>query len=476
MDLPQRSLTDLSQSLESKSISSQELVEAYIERIKALDSELNIFLTPTFELAKSQAKLSDDRRAKGETKSPLDGIPITLKDIICTAGVRSTAGSKMLEHFVPPYSATAWSRLEEAGMPLLGKVNCDEFAMGGSTENSAYGASKNPHNPEHVPGGSSGGSAAAVAAHFCPASIGTDTGGSIRQPAHYCGVTGLKVSYGRVSRFGVMAMASSLDTIGPIAPTVEDTALILETLAGSDPHDQTTPPTKVPAYSKNLTDSVEGLTIGIPKQYLGSTISQSTLETLEIAQKQLAKRGVKFKEVSLPHTDYALSAYYLIVCCEVSANLSRYDGLRFGQGESAESLAEIYAQSRRHLGSEVQRRILLGSYCLSAGYYDAYYLQAQKVRRLICQDFESAWSEVDALLTPVSPTAAFKFSAEKSPLELYQEDILTTPASLAGLCGLVVPVGKDSPTDLPIGVQILGAPMDEERILKIGFQLQQAIK
>ncbi len=471
------SLSELVSKLQSQEITSRELTEAYIDEIESRNEDLNVFLTTTFDRAREMADASDSRIKAGQALSDLDGIPISLKDVVCTKGITTTAASNILKNFTPPYNATVWDKLESAGCVLLGKVNTDEFTMGGSTESSAFGVTKNPIDPTCVPGGSSGGSAASVAAHFCAGSIGTDTGGSIRQPASFCGVSGLKVSYGRVSRWGCMPMASSLDTVGPIAKTPEDCARMLQIIAGKDPKDSTTPEQAVPDYLKNLGDSISGMTFGIPKEYFTDGINPEVVSIIDSTKAIIENLGGKVVDISLPHTKYAISAYYIIAPSEISANMSRYDGIRFGHlGTEKESLEEIYSSTREEgLGDEVKRRILIGTYALSAGYYDAYYRKAQKVRTLIKQDFDNAFEKVDAILCPAAPTPAFKIGKnDGDPLLAYLEDAFTIPASLAGICGISFPVGF-SKDKLPIGPQILCPAYTEERALQIGNQIYNAV-
>lgn len=476
MDIPHKSLTDISRLLEEKKITSREVTDAYIAEIEKREDEIHAFVTTTFDLAREMADAADSRISAGKRLSPLDGVPITLKDVVSTKGVRTTASSHILKDYVPPFNATVWERLEAAGCVLLGKTNTDEFTMGGSTEHSAFGATKNPHDTTRVPGGSSGGSAAAVAAGFCAGAVGTDTGGSIRQPAHFCGITGLKVSYGRVSRFGVMPMASSLDTIGPMARTAADCALMLQCMAGKDPRDATTPDNPVPDYHAQMQKPLSGMRIGIPQEYFVEGLDADTRAVMDSSRALLEDMGVTVVDVSLPHTKYALPTYYLIAPSEISANLSKFDGLRFGSGVKADKLEDIYAKTREAgFGAEVKRRILLGTYALSAGYYDAYYRKAQKVRTLIKRDFDTAFESVDALLAPVAPTPAFKIGENiNDPLKMYLEDVLTLPASLAGICGAVTPVGSDK-DGLPIGVQLMAPAFCEERALRIAHQMQVSL-
>ena len=478
MSLTTKTLAELSELLKSGAHTSREITEAFIAEIEAKDEGINAFVTTTFDLAREQADASDSRRDQGTVLSPLDGIPITLKDIVCTKEVRTTASSKMLENFVSPYDATIWTKLKEAGVVMLGKVNTDEFTMGASTETSAFGITKNPHDLERVAGGSSGGSAASVGGNMCAASIGTDTGGSIRQPAHFCGCTGLKVSYGRVSRYGTIPMASSLDTVGPLAKTPEDCAMMLQVLAGHDPKDATTPDVPVLDYTKGLNDSLKGLKIGVPKEYFIEGLDPEVAAVTNSAKEILRSLGADVVDISLPHSKYAVSVYYIVGPSEISANMARFDGIRFGTAQGDKNLQEIYEESREAgLGDEVKRRILIGTYALSAGYYDAYYRKAQKVRTLICQDFEKAFADVDVILAPVSPTPSFKVGENSGgdPMKMYLEDILTIPANLAGLPGLAVPMGK-SKSNLPIGVQLIGKGFAEDEILKVGHQMYNAVQ
>ena len=475
MSLVKKTLKELSTAFQNGEITSREITEAFIKEIEARDAELNVFVTTTFDLARESADASDSRFKNNSLLSPLDGMPVTLKDVVCTAGIRTTASSNMLKDFVPPYNATVWQKLKDAGAVLLGKVNTDEFTMGVSTETSAFGVTKNPIDPTKVSGGSSGGSAAAVAANFCAASIGTDTGGSIRQPAHFCGCTGIKVSYGRVSRWGTMPMASSLDSVGCLAKTAEDCAMILEVIAGKDPKDSTTPEVAVPKYTESLDQPLKGLKIGIPQEYFIEGIDDEIVSVVDSTKAILENLGAKVVEVSLPHTKYGIAAYYIIAPSEISANLSRFDGIRYGSAAEGSNLEEIYTKTREQgFGDEVKRRILIGTYALSAGYYDAYYRKAQKVRTLVKQDFDNAFEEVDALLAPIFPSTAFEVGRAPDPLRDYIEDVLTIPANLAGICGVAVPVGK-SKTGLPIGVQFLCEAFAEDRALNIAHQIEQSL-
>lgn len=463
-------ILELHQQLKEKKISALELVEEYFKAIKAKNPELNAYLTLGEEQAKKQAQ---DLDKKGDFSSLLAGIPYSLKDNFCTEGIKTTAGAKILANYLPPYSATAYLRLQGAGAILLGKTNMDEFAMGASTENSAFGPSKNPHDLERVPGGSSGGSAAAVAANLCIFSLGTDTGGSIRQPAAFCGCVGLKPTYGRVSRYGVIAMASSLDTVGPLTQTVEDATIVLQTIAGHDDLDSTTPPVPVPDYLEEIKKEVKGMKVGIPKEYFGEGIEKEVKEKIEQAIARVEGLGVRIVEVSLPHTKYAIPTYYIIVPAEVSSNLARYDGLRYGQQIKGKNLLETYLKSRSQgLGAESKRRIMLGTYTLSAGYYEAYYLKAMKVRTLIRKDFSQAFAKVDVLLTPTTPTVAFKLDEKTTdPLQMYLADIFTCSANLAGISGISLPVGKVD--HLPVGLQILGPQFDEAKVLRLAYYLEK---
>jgi len=475
MTFIEKTIPELMNMLNEGSATSREITEAFITQIEEKDKDINAFVTTTFDVAREMADASDSRRKEGKTLSLIDGLPITLKDVICTVEARTTASSNILKDFQSPYDAEVWQRLKAAGCVLLGKVNTDEFTMGASTETSAFGVTKNPHNLEHVSGGSSGGSAAAVAANMCAASIGTDTGGSIRQPAHFCGVTGLKVSYGRVSRWGTIPMASSLDTIGPLTKTPAGAAMILEAIAGKDEKDATTPDQPVQNYTDSLEQSLAGMRIGIPKEYFTDGIDQEVLNVIDSTKAILQELGATLVDIELPHTKYATPVYYIVAPSEISANMSRYDGIRFGSGKSEASLDEIYKETRTEgLGDEVKRRILIGNYALSSGYYDAYYLKAQKVRTLIAEDFDKAFEQVDAILTPVSPTPAFKIGGHgDDPIKMYLEDIFVNPSSLAGICGISVPMGM-SQEGLPIGAQIMCPAFKEDRALRIAHQVHNA--
>ncbi len=454
----------------------RELVDAHLARIEALDGKLHTFLHVDKDGARAAAEAIDARRSRGEKLGPLAGVPIGLKDVIVTKGVPTTAASKILDGWIPPYDATVVEKLRAADAILIGKQNCDEFGMGSSTENSATGPSRNPWNPERVPGGSSGGSAAAVAAGFCTASVGTDTGGSIRQPAAMCGVVGLKPTYGRVSRWGLIAYASSLDQIGPFTRTVEDAALLLELIAGHDPRDSTSLPEPVPRYRSKLAGGVvAGMRVGLPSEYFTEGIDPAVRAVLDKCIAVMRDAGARFVTLSLPHTRLALPAYYLLASAEASSNLSRYDGVRYGQRveKKGASLADLYRDSRSAgFGPEVKRRIMLGTFALRAGYYDAYYKKAQQIRALIKRDFDDAFAQVDVLLTPTAPTAAFPIGATKTPMDMYLGDIFTLACNLAGLPGLSVPVGL-TPDGLPVGAQLLGKPLGEEALLKTGRAIEQ---
>ena len=462
--------------LRARDCSAEELTRAVLARIEATDPALHGFITVTPELALAQARDADARYAAGTPRGVLDGIPVAIKDIINVRGVRTTAGSRILEQFVSPYDATVTARLLAAGAVCVGKANCDEFAMGSSNENSAYGAARNPWDPERVPGGSSGGSAVAVAARQCLAALGTDTGGSIRQPAAHCGIVGLKPTYGRVSRYGVIAYASSLDQVGPMTRTVRDCAHVLGVIAGHDPLDSTSVPRPVPDYAAALDGGIAGLRLGLPKEYVGEGMSPEVADAVRAAVRRLEALGATVEEVSLPHTEYAVAAYYLIATAEASSNLARYDGTRYGlRVDRGEGLLDMYQQTRGSgFGAEVKRRIMLGTYALSAGYYDAFYLKGQQVRTLIRRDFERAFARCDALITPTAPTTAFRLGEKiTDPLAMYLSDIFTISVNLAGLPGVSLPCGFDS-EGLPIGLQVIGQPFDEERVLRTAYAYEQA--
>ncbi len=468
-----KSIIRLSAGLRSGDFSSVELTRHYLQRIHRLDKGLNSFITVTEEQALAQAQTADKLLAAGEG-GVLTGIPIAHKDIFCTQGVRTSCGSRMLDDFISPYDATVVERLAGAGVVMLGKTNMDEFAMGSSNETSYYGAVKNPWNRLKVPGGSSGGSAAAMAARLCAAATGTDTGGSIRQPAALCGITGIKPTYGRVSRYGMIAFASSLDQAGPMAASAEDAALMLQAMAGFDQRDSTSMQQQVPDYSGTLNDSLQGLKIGIPKEYFDAGLDTGVRQSVEQAIKVYTDMGAELREVTLPNTGLAVATYYVVAPAECSSNLSRFDGVRFGyRCKDPVDLEDLYKRSRAEgFGDEVKRRILIGAYVLSAGYYDAYYLKAQKLRHLISQDFKQAFDEVDVIMGPTSPTTAFAMG-EKSedPVSMYLSDVYTIATNMAGLPGISIPC---APVDgMPVGLQIIGNYFDEARLLNVAHQFQQ---
>lgn len=474
------SLTDLTlhamqQGLRNKEVTSVELTRAFLERIGSVDQRINAYLTVTADQALETAARADRRLEAGQG-AELTGIPLALKDIFITEGVRTTCASRILENFVPPYDGTAAAKLKEQGAVLLGKLNMDEFAMGSSNENSAFGAVKNPWHLDYVPGGSSGGSAACIAARLAAATLGTDTGGSIRQPAANCGVVGLKPTYGRVSRYGVIAFASSLDQVGPIARDVEDCAILLQAVAGYDAADSTSVDLPVPDYRATLRDGVKGLKIGLPREYFIEGLDPDVQQATDDAIATLRELGAEMVEVTLPHTEYAVACYYLIATAEASSNLARYDGVRYGRRvDRGQGLIDMFMQSRAAgFGPEVKRRIMLGTYALSSGYYDAYYLKAQKVRTLIRQDFLDAFTKVDVMLTPVAPTPAFRLGEKVAdPLQMYLSDIFTIPVNLAGTCGMSLPCGL-SRDGLPIGLQLIGQPFGEAALLKAAYAYEQA--
>ncbi|MET0126251.1 MAG: Asp-tRNA(Asn)/Glu-tRNA(Gln) amidotransferase subunit GatA [Pseudomonas caspiana] len=469
----QMTLAEIARGLADKKFSSEELTRVLLARITQLDPRLNSFITLTEDLAITQAQAADARRAAGEN-NPLLGAPIAHKDLFCTQGVRTSCASKMLDNFKAPYDATVVAKLAAAGTVTLGKTNMDEFAMGSANESSHYGAVKNPWSLEHVPGGSSGGSAAAVAARLLPAATGTDTGGSIRQPAALTNLTGLKPTYGRVSRWGMIAYASSLDQGGPLARTAEDCALLLQGMAGFDPLDSTSIDEPVPEYSASLNGSLQGLRIGLPKEYFSAGLDPRIADMVMASVEELKKLGAVVKEISLPNLQHGIPAYYVIAPAEASSNLSRFDGVRFGHRcEEPKDLTDLYERSRAEgFGPEVQRRILVGAYALSAGYYDAYYLQAQKIRRLIKNDFMNAFAEVDVILGPTTPNPAWKIGAKTNdPIAEYLEDFYTITANLAGLPGLSMPAGFAD--GLPVGVQLLAPYFQEGRLLNVAHQYQQ---
>ena len=475
-DLTELTLLEAAGALRAGEVSSVELTRACLDRIRAVDSRVHAFLAVTDELALAQAGAADDwlRQNPGRAAPLVHGIPLAVKDVLCVQGVPATAGSRILEGFRPPYTATSVSRLLAAGAVVVGKTNTDEFAMGSSTENSAYGVTHNPWSLDRVPGGSSGGSTAAVAARFCYAALGTDTGGSVRQPAAFCGVTGLKTSYGRVSRYGLIAFGSSLDTVGAIARSAADLEPVFRTMAGHDPLDATSMPTPLPEFQLNG-KGIQGLRIGVPKEYFIPGLQPAVEAAVRQAIAALEELGAETRQISLPHTDLALPVYYLIAPAEASANLARFDGVRYGPRRGPGSYPEDYFVTRGELfGPEVKRRIMLGTYALSAGYYDAYYGQAQKVRTLIKGDFEAAFAEVDLIACPTTPTTAFAIGAHADdPLAMYLEDVFTLPANLAGIPALSFPVGFDSGR-LPIGMQLMAPHLAEDRLLQAGYAYQAA--
>ena len=469
-----KSLKELSAGLKAGDFSSVELTQFHLDRIAKYDNDLNAFITVTNEQALNMAQSADEQIASGNAGA-LTGIPIAYKDLFCTDGVRTSCASKMLDNFIAPYNATAVEKLIQAGMPMLGKTNMDEFAMGSSNENSYYGAVKNPWDLERVPGGSSGGSAVAVAAKLAPVSLGTDTGGSIRQPASLTGITGIKPTYGRVSRFGMIAYASSLDQGGVFASSAEDCALVLQSMSGFDVKDSTSVERDVPDFSAGLNDSLQGVKIGLPREFFDEGLDSSVADVIQNAVNDYKKLGAEIIEISLPNTHLAIPSYYVIAPAEASSNLSRFDGVRYGyRCEDPVDLTDMYMRSRGDaFGAEVKRRIMTGTYALSAGYYDAYYLKAQKIRRLISDDFKQAFKKVDVILGPVAPETAFKIG-EKSddPISMYLSDIYTLSLNLAGLPGMSVPAGFAN--NMPVGLQIIGNHFEEARMLNIAHQYQQA--
>ena len=468
-------LHDAGEKLRKHELSSQELTLAAFQRISETDDKVHAYITLCRDAALAQAREADERLKQDGNAQPLLGIPIAVKDNFLTRGLRTTCASKILGDFMPPYDATVIKHIRDAGAVITGKTNLDEFAMGSSAENSAFFPTRNPWNMERVPGGSSGGSAAAVAADQCVAALGTDTGGSIRQPAAFCGVVGLKPTYGRVSRYGIIAFASSMDQVGPITKDVRDCALMLEAIAGHDPADSTSTDRSVPRYSDALTGDVKGLRLGVPKEYFISGIAPEVEHAVRDAIRLLETNGAVVEEISLPHTEYAVAVYYIVATAEASSNLARYDGMRFGHRAGAKDLLETYMLSREEgFGPEVKRGIMLGTYALSAGYYDAYYLKAQGVRALIKQDFDAAFQRCDAIITPTAPSTAFKIGEKiEDPLQMYLSDIYTISVNLAGLPALSLPCGFDG-GGMPIGLQIIGKHFDEATILRLAYAYEQA--
>ena len=468
-----KSIAELSRGLKDKKFSSEELTKTFIDRIGKFDGELNSFITLNTQAALESARAADKMIASGKAV-PLTGIPIAQKDIFCTEGLKTTCASKMLDNFVAPYNATTVQRFMDAGTVMLGKTNMDEFAMGSSNETSFYGPVKNPWDTNTVPGGSSGGSAAAVAARITPFATGTDTGGSIRQPAALCGITGLKPTYGRVSRYGMIAFASSLDQGGPMTQTAEDAAIVMNIMAGFDERDSTSVNKPVPDYTASLEQSVAGLKIGLPKEYFGEGLDPAMGDAIHAAIREYEKMGAKVQEISLPNTHFAVPAYYVIAPAECSSNLSRFDGVRFGyRCSDPQDLLDLYKRSRGEgFGPEVKRRIMVGTYALSAGYYDAYYLKAQKIRQLISNDFKQAFANVDVIMGPTSPDVAFNIGARsEDPITMYLSDIYTIAVNLAGIPGISIPAGFVN--NLPVGLQIIGNYFEEARLLNVAHQYQK---
>jgi aspartyl-tRNA(Asn)/glutamyl-tRNA(Gln) amidotransferase subunit A len=472
---PTWTLATVRDALLGKKVSARELAQDFYAHIARRNPELNAFLTLCPERAYAQADLVDAAIAKGNPLGPLAGVPVAIKDVISTQGVRTTCGSKILENYTPPYDATAIERLENAGAVILGKTNCDEFAMGSSNENSAYGPVRNPAALDRVPGGSSGGSAAVVAAGLSVISLGTDTGGSIRQPGAYCGVPALMPTYGRVSRYGLIAFASSLDRIGPFATNITDAATVMSVIAGHDSNDSTSAAVAVPDYAAEMEKPLDGLRIGVPEDYFGAGLDSEVKAKVQAGIALLEKLGCKRVLLKMPHTDYAIATYYIVATAEASSNLARYDGVRYGLRVQGNTLMDMYRKTReRGFGPEVKRRIMLGTYALSSGYYDAYYLRAQKVRALIARDFANAFEKVDAILTPTAPTPAFKLGEKTAdPLAMYLADIYTVTGSLAGVPGISVPCGETT-AGLPIGMQIFASHFGEGRILQLARAFEKA--
>ena len=468
-------ITQARELLQSKKLSSTQLTEAVFDRIDLVEDKVKAFTHLMRDKALQQAKAADSKIARGE-EQPLLGIPIALKDLICTSGSLTTCASNILNQFISPYNATVVNRLQGAGAVIIGKTNMDEFAMGSSNENSSYHPTKNPWALDRVPGGSSGGSAAAVAAHECIAALGSDTGGSIRQPAGFCGVTGLKPTYGRVSRFGLVAFASSLDQIGPITKSVADAAILMNVIGGKDRQDSTSADVPMPDFTQALDRDIKGMRLGIPKEYFTGGMQPEVEKAVQDSIRTLESLGMKTVEVSLPHLNYAVSAYYIIACAEASTNLSRYDGVKYGyRSLNSENLTNMYENTREEgFGEEVKRRIILGTFVLSSGYYDAYYLKAQKVRTLIKQDFENALEECDVIISPVTPYPAFKLGEKlDDPLQMYLADIYTISANLAGIPAMAIPCGFVGEANLPVGLQLMGKHFDEANLIAVGQKFQQ---
>jgi len=476
LELHQMTIHELHVLLRKREVSSEEITRSVLERIQAVEEKVKAYMLLTPEVALAQAKAVDEGIAKGNSLPPLAGIPVAIKDVICAEGIATTCSSKILQNYIPPYDATVIYRLKKEKAVLLGKTNMDEFAMGSSTENSGFFTTRNPWGLDRVPGGSSGGSAAAVAAGEAIAALGSDTGGSIRQPASFCGVSGMKPTYGRVSRFGLVAFASSLDQIGPLAKDAKDCALLLNAICGHDPRDSTSVDLAVPDFTQCLLPELRKFRLGIPREYFVEGMDPEVEAAVRKAVEALKALGATCEEVSLPHTEYAVAVYYLVATAEASSNLARYDGVKYGyRSNRHDDLLDMYSSTRAEgFGAEVKRRIMLGTYALSSGYYEAYYLKAQKVRTLIRQDFARAFEKFDALLTPTAPTPAFRIGEKvDDPLQMYLSDIFTIPCNLAGLPGISIPCGL-SKDGLPIGLQILGRPFDEGKVLRVAYAFQQA--
>ena len=469
----QMTIHETARLLKEKKISSVELTKQYLERIRQVEPKVKAFVTVTEDIALEQARQADSAIAAGKA-GPLTGIPVAIKDVMCTRGVRTTCSSKMLENFVPPYSAAVVEKLNDAGAVMIGKTNMDEFAMGSSTENSAFFTTHNPWDLERVPGGSSGGSTVAVAAQEAVCALGSDTGGSIRQPAGFCSVVGLKPTYGRVSRYGLIAFASSLDQIGPLTQDVTDSALLMNIISGQDKRDSTSVPEPVPDYTKSLKMDLKGMKLGIPKEYYVEGMQPGVASAMKVAIKKLEELGANLEEVSLPHTPYALAVYYIIAPSEASANLARYDGVKYGYSFKGDTMWESMEKTRENgFGPEVKRRIMIGTYALSAGFYDAWYIKAQKVRAQIRHEFDEVFKKYDALVTPTSPTVPFKIGEKKDdPLAMYLSDVCTLPINIAGVPGISIPAGFVD--GLPVGMQIIGKNFGEETILKVAYAYEQA--
>jgi len=469
-------ISELRKLLDSGKISAQELTGLYLERIASVDEKVKAYVTVTEKEALAQAREAD-RKIREGSAAPLTGIPLAIKDVICTEGIPTTCSSRMLKDFRPPFNATVMDRLEAQGAVMLGKLNMDEFAMGSSTENSAFFSTKNPWDLERIPGGSSGGSASAVAARMCVASLGSDTGGSIRQPASHCGVVGLKPTYGLVSRFGLVAFASSLDQIGPLTRSVEDAVILLEAIAGHDERDSTSLPRPVPKLRKSCQEGLKGIKVGIPKEYFIDGVQEEVVSEIKKGLKAMEEMGAELVDVSLPHTEYAIATYYIIATAEASSNLSRYDGVKYGfRAENYSNLMEMYKETRAQgFGPEVKRRIMLGTYCLSAGYYDAFYKKASQVRTLIIEDFKKAFGMCDVIASPVAPTTAFKIGEKvHDPLQMYLSDIFTIPVNLAGIPGMSVPCGFDK-NGLPIGLQLMAGHLQEDVLFRAAYNLERGL-